>query len=980
MLVFPRRKLFGFLYTFAFLIVLTAAPEIPLSQTNSPTDSDEFEVIVADPVHIQNPAPGKDSESEKEPISESISSDVYAVKEEITTTSNSLGSLNPKRASDSDSTDEPPPFIEDPLTETKELDNDGSKSTTDSGKNEKQTGGTVFDPESSEKSEVDLVIIGENSNKKGSESLEHIESDGHVAEQEHVGIDAFRNKLLGDESDDQKPKVGEPAVDEEKSADFSSRFNFASQDAGAVVLETGPETKGAPTILTGNDDRYMIISCNEDRKWFVIQLSEEIKVDTIVLSNLEHYSSNFRKFQLLGSTKYPTEHWTLLGTFDAKDDRERQAFRLKKPTFSRFLRINLLTHYGTEFYCTLTHFQAHGLTLMETLRSDLEISEKEVKQALDKADDVPSDSGETPAVEDVPTSLNATDADSHPVIRVEADGTPRNRSDASRDTSPAVPDTSAGSDEPASAAETLHYSRNNGTNDFIITSMFFDMDRDTVSMPSDHDAGETGLPVLDNEGNEQQDVTSNAPIFQNIFKTLTNRVKHLEINQSVSNRYMEKGSRDFVAFSNNVTAQLRDISASMKNLRKSFEKMVADELEKLFNENRHQVSVDPDKTNVFDLNSEVDRLKRSYLDVREQVQFLQFLIVLICFLLALSVIVNLGVPSMISVVFQYIFCPWPRRSRRRVRPQRNSVPESDRNRQSPATVPVAAPAPPRAPPAAAVGSRRRSFSADMVFPYSSEYRAHRKPIPPEPLSFGGEEKSSQNEASTNTSTTHTSLWQQLPSDVVPSVRPSDVHTDRPSDRSISEKFPTGGNSPTSVPSRSVECQTDMIRLEESKRNWNTSGSADGIISAQTISQAVQTHSPPDISPVRQPPTKSPKSISQSSGLPGPRRRHRKHRSRKSKQNAAGTFPPRQYSLPVGVLRPPDRIDTVTPRIPINHVENKPSKLASTPNRPRMQKQRSLSSVPSEALGGNLYQVLSSNFPKTGLSTAAKSQPHTSKKI
>eukprot|EP01083_Nonionella_stella_P311256 1109192_1 len=73
--------------------------------------------------------------------------------------------------------------------------------------------------------------------------------------------------------------------------------------------------------------------------------------------------------------------------------------------------------------------------------------------------------------------------------------------------------------------------------------------------------------------------------------------------------------------------------------------MVADELEKLFNENRHQVSVDPDKTNVFDLNSEVDRLKRSYLDVREQVQFLQFLIVLICFLLALSVIVNLGVPS-----------------------------------------------------------------------------------------------------------------------------------------------------------------------------------------------------------------------------------------------------------------------------------------------------------------------------------------------
>ena len=44
---------------------------------------------------------------------------------------------------------------------------------------------------------------------------------------------------------------------------------------------------------------------------------------------------------------------------------------------------------------------------------------------------------------------------------------------------------------------------------------------------------------------------------------------------------MEKGNQEFVAFSNNVNAQIRDITGSMKNLKGLFEKIVEENLEKL---------------------------------------------------------------------------------------------------------------------------------------------------------------------------------------------------------------------------------------------------------------------------------------------------------------------------------------------------------------------------------------------------------------
>lgn len=58
------------------------------------------------------------------------------------------------------------------------------------------------------------------------------------------------------------------------------------------------------------------------RKWVVIALPEDIKVDAVSLSNHELFASAVREWQLVGSMKYPTELWSDLGKFEAADSKQ----------------------------------------------------------------------------------------------------------------------------------------------------------------------------------------------------------------------------------------------------------------------------------------------------------------------------------------------------------------------------------------------------------------------------------------------------------------------------------------------------------------------------------------------------------------------------------------------------------------------------------------------------------------------------------
>ncbi|KMZ72568.1 hypothetical protein ZOSMA_161G00170 [Zostera marina] len=148
-------------------------------------------------------------------------------------------------------------------------------------------------------------------------------------------------------------------------------YNYASSSKGAKVLDFNKESKGASNVLSKDKDKYLRNPCSAGAKHVVIELSEETLVITIEIGNFEHYSSNLKEFELLSSLTYPTDSWVKIGNFTAANVKHKQRFVIPEPKWGRYLKLNLLTHYGSEFYCTLSVLQVFGVDAVETMLEDL---------------------------------------------------------------------------------------------------------------------------------------------------------------------------------------------------------------------------------------------------------------------------------------------------------------------------------------------------------------------------------------------------------------------------------------------------------------------------------------------------------------------------------------------------------------------------------------------------------------------------------
>jgi hypothetical protein len=177
---------------------------------------------------------------------------------------------------------------------------------------------------------------------------------------------------------DRAPRAG--ARSKDAGTTCKERFNYASFDCAADILKTNPQAKSASSILGENKDSYMLNECSADNKFLIIKLCDDISIDTIVLANFEFFSSTFRTFKVSVSDKYPvkTDKWKLLGTFEARNSREIQAFLIENPAiWARYVRIEFLTHYGNEFFCPLSLVRVHGTTMLEEYKHDLESMQDE---------------------------------------------------------------------------------------------------------------------------------------------------------------------------------------------------------------------------------------------------------------------------------------------------------------------------------------------------------------------------------------------------------------------------------------------------------------------------------------------------------------------------------------------------------------------------------------------------------------------------
>ncbi|KAI8641175.1 UNC-like C-terminal-domain-containing protein [Parasitella parasitica] len=145
---------------------------------------------------------------------------------------------------------------------------------------------------------------------------------------------------------------------------LKERFNYASTDCAATVRKVNKQAKGAQSILYESKDQYLLNKCSAD-KFVIINLCEQIVVDTIVMANFEFFSSTFKDFRVYASSKYPSKDWRLLGQWQARNTRDLQVFRVPDSGFVEYMKIEFITHYGHEYYCPLSLVRVHGMSMME---------------------------------------------------------------------------------------------------------------------------------------------------------------------------------------------------------------------------------------------------------------------------------------------------------------------------------------------------------------------------------------------------------------------------------------------------------------------------------------------------------------------------------------------------------------------------------------------------------------------------------------
>ncbi|KAJ2993219.1 hypothetical protein NUW58_g1908 [Xylaria curta] len=181
------------------------------------------------------------------------------------------------------------------------------------------------------------------------------------------------------------------------------RFSYSSFDAGATVKKTSPGAKNPTAILVENKDSYMLLECGTKNKFFIVELSDVILIDTVVIANFEFFSSMVRQFQISISDRYPVklDKWKVLGTFEARNSRNIQPFLIENPQdWARYIRVEILSHYGNEYYCPVSLLRVHGLRMLDSWKqvdpSELEGEDESPLSISEPVDETPEIVDEPP--------------------------------------------------------------------------------------------------------------------------------------------------------------------------------------------------------------------------------------------------------------------------------------------------------------------------------------------------------------------------------------------------------------------------------------------------------------------------------------------------------------------------------------------------------------------------------------------------------
>ncbi|KAF6780195.1 hypothetical protein AHF37_00327 [Paragonimus kellicotti] len=137
------------------------------------------------------------------------------------------------------------------------------------------------------------------------------------------------------------------------------RRNVAAVGCFAKLLEASKAIKNPEAILNENSDEYMNVPCSAD-KWFIIEACEPVQLRDIELANYELFSSRVKTFRVSVSDRYPAKSWDVIGVFTARDVKGRQTFNVSSDKLIKYIKFEMLEHYGSEHYCPLSMIRLFG--------------------------------------------------------------------------------------------------------------------------------------------------------------------------------------------------------------------------------------------------------------------------------------------------------------------------------------------------------------------------------------------------------------------------------------------------------------------------------------------------------------------------------------------------------------------------------------------------------------------------------------------
>lgn len=241
------------------------------------------------------------------------------------------------------------------------------------------------------------------------------------------------------------------------------RKNYASADCGAKIIASNPEANNPSHVLSESKDDYMLNSCKSNI-WFVVELCEPVKISEVEIANLELFSNVPRQFNVYASERFPqtsngkewqNKYW--LGTFEAANTRSIQHFAIHsdhnnaahgdsngqsqgqdKETgassaglpaasnsqqlpnvimFSKYVRFEMVSHYGTEHYCPLSLVRIYGTSMAdeEEVMQTNEIDEDHHHLTLNPESIKTPSAASTESTDNIKILINENDFKADPV-------------------------------------------------------------------------------------------------------------------------------------------------------------------------------------------------------------------------------------------------------------------------------------------------------------------------------------------------------------------------------------------------------------------------------------------------------------------------------------------------------------------------------------------------------------------------------------